>query len=99
MKHIKQINLFLHVRMDWRNKPEYNAYQTDMSGDKYFGSLVTKKTVYVEFDIPDGFNVNDELVKTLRKQQKTIQADAQMKLTQIEERIQSLLCIEHKAEA
>ena len=99
MKHIKQINLFLHVRMDWRNEPEYNAYQTDMSGDNYFGSLVTKKTVDVEFDIPDGFNVNDELVKTLRKQQKTIQADAQMKLTQIEERIQSLLCIEHKAEA
>jgi len=99
MKHIKQINLFLHVRMDWRNEPEYNAYQTDMSGNKYFGSLVTKKTIDVEFDIPDDFNVNDELVKTLRKQQKTIQADAQMKLTQIEERIQSLLCIEHKAAA
>ena len=99
MKHIKQINLFLHVRMDWRNEPEYNVYQTDMSGDQYFGSLVTKKTVNVEFDIPDDFNVNYELVKTLRKQQKTIQADAQMKLTQIEERIQSLLCIEHKAEA
>ena len=99
MKHIKQINLFLHVRMDWRNEPEYNAYQTDMSDDEYFGPLVTKETVNVEFDIPDDFNVNDELVKTLRKQQKTIQADAQMKLTQIEERIQSLLCIEHKAAA
>jgi len=35
----------------------------------------------------------------MRAEQKRIQADAQMYVTRLEERIQSLLCIEHKAAA
>ena len=38
-------------------------------------------------------------IDVLRKEQKRIQAEAQNNITRIEEKIQSLLCIEHKAAA
>ena len=38
-------------------------------------------------------------IDALRKEQKRIQAEAQNKITQIEEHIQSLLCLEHKVGA
>ena len=99
MKHNVQIELFLHVRHDWEGKVQYRAYQTDMSSTTGFGIVVANKIFDIEFEIKDDFNMNVEMVNALRKEQKTIQADAQMKLNQIEDRIQRLLCIEHKAAA
>ena len=99
MKHTTQIELFLHARHDLEGKVQYRAYQTDMSSTAGFGIVVTNKIVDVEFEIKDDFNLNVEMVNALRKEQKTIQAEAQMKMTQIEDRIQRLLCIEHKATA
>ena len=97
MKHAKQIETFSACK-DGFGITNLNIASINLTClvTSLSESLVTKKIFDVEFDIPDGFNVNVELVKTLRKQQKAIQADAQMKFTQLEERIQSLLCIEHK---
>lgn len=99
MKRTSQIELFLHARKDWEGKDYYSAFQSDMSGTTGFGFVVAKTTVDVDFEIPDDFNLNVEMVNALRKQQKSIQAEAQMKLTQIEDQIQRLLCIEHKEES
>lgn len=96
MKLTLQIELLLHARENWKGNIEYCAYQTDMSGTTGFGFVAAKTTIDVDFEIPDDFNLNVETVNALRKQQKSIQAEAQMKLTQIEDSIQRLLCIEHK---
>ena len=99
MKHEMQIELFLHSRLRYDGEPEFRVHLCDMSGSTGFGVLVTQKAIDVEFDVPMNFNPSVEMVNLLRKEQKAIQAEAQMQVTRLEERIQSLLCIEHKAAA
>lgn len=62
-------------------------------------TYVAIKPVEVEFDIPDNFDPREGIIFGLREQKKKVIADAQLKATQIEERIQRLLAIEYKPEA
>ena len=96
MKHTAEITVYIHAQRDYvTSGVRFSAVGCDMS--QYGYTLLETKQVSVEFEIADDFNLDAEEIKAMRAEQKRIQADAQMKLTQIEERIQSLLCIEHKA--
>jgi hypothetical protein len=53
----------------------------------------------MEFDIPDDFDPRPAMISGLREQKQKVIADAQLEAMKIEERIQKLLCIEHKADA
>ena len=75
---------------------EYQFHMHDMSdmGPEY----VLIQPHEFEVEIPDDFDPRPGMIDGLRKQQQQTLADAQLKVTRIEERIQQLLCIEHKPE-
>lgn len=52
--------------------------------------------VSVDYELPDDFNFTQCEIQLLRKEQKRILAESQKKVTEIEEQIQKMLCIEHK---
>ena len=98
MKHTIKQNMFVHSEKDYAT----GGYKLDLHyGDmsKYGYVCIGEVEVSVDFDLPDNFSFTQAEIDVLRKEQKRIQAEAQNKITRIEEKIQSLLCIEHKAAA
>ncbi len=99
MKHTAEITVYIHAQRDYvYGGIKFSAIGCDMS--EYSGyTMIEKKNVTVEFDIADDFSLDAEEIKAMRAEQKRIKAEAQLQVTRLEERIQSLLCIEHKAAA
>ena len=95
MKHELSYELLIHASKDWQNNVVFSAKSCDMSDYGYTYIGITK-TVTIEFEAPDDFNLTEFEIEALRKQQKKIQADAQRQVVEIEERIQSMLAIEYK---
>ena len=87
------INAFIvYHHSAWMDKPEYIISWSDMAclGAEY--ALVRQQDIEVE--IPDDFDPNPVMIKNLRAKQTEIRAEAEAKVTNIEEQIQRLLCIE-----
>ena len=95
MKQEFPATVFINASRSYDGTVCFHAHFCDMSEYGYF--LVEKKQITVEADIPDDFNIDAIEIDALKKEKTRIQAEAQNKLTKIEERIQSLLCLEHKA--
>ena len=85
---------FIHAQRSYGGKYEFTVFQSDVSGYGYF--LVCKKEIEVTADIDDNFSIDAAEIASLKEQKKKIQAEANKKIVEIEERIQSLLCIEYK---
>ena len=98
MKHKIKQTAFVHAEKDCvKGGHNLVLYYSDMSQYGYI--FIGEVEVSVDFDLPDNFSFTQAEIDVLRKEQKRIQAEAQNKVTRIEEKIQSLLCIEHKAAA
>ena len=99
MKHTIKKTMFVHAQKSYFGEEEFmlNLMSCDMSQFGYI--FIGEVEVSVNYDLPDNFNYTQAEIDVLRKEQKRIQAEAQNKITRIEEKIQSLLCIEHKAAA
>ena len=98
MKHKIKQTAFVHAEKDYvKGGHNLVLYFSDMSQYGYI--FIGEVEVSVDFDLPDNFSFTQAEIDVLRKEQKRIQAEAQNKITRIEEKIQSLLCIEHKAAA
>jgi hypothetical protein len=97
MKHVITTELYIHAEKDYQGKVSFKAFGTDMS--QYGMICVCNFPQNIEFDMPEGFNYTAEEIKALQAQKKSVQAEANQKIVMIEERIQSLLCIEHKEAA
>lgn len=99
MKHTIKKTMFVHAEKAYFCEEEFelNLMACDMS--KYGYILIGEVEVSVDYDLPDNFNITQLEIDSFRKEQKRIQAEAQNNITRIEEQIQSLLCIEHKAAA
>ena len=99
MKHTIKSTMFVHARKSYFGEEEFklNLMACDMSNYGYV--CIGEVEVSVDYDLPDNFNYTQAEIDVLRKEQKRIQAEAQNNITRIEEKIQSLLCIEHKAAA
>ena len=99
MKHTIKKTMFVHAEKAYFGEEEFklNLMACDMS--KYGYIFIGEVEVSVNYDLPDNFNYTQAEIDVLRKEQKRIQAEAQNNITRIEEKIQSLLCIEHKATA
>lgn len=95
MKHTATTTQFVHAEKDHEGNVRFKVLAADMSEYGYT-FLGIKKEVTVEFEIPDDFDLTTEEIKNLRAHQKKIQAEAQRQVVEIEERIQSMLAIEHK---
>lgn len=95
MQHATTIDLFIHAEKGMNGETIFKPFMCDMSqyGYTYLG---IKKTVFVEFELDDNFDITAAEIKSLRDQQKKIQAESQRQVVEIEERIQSMLAIEYK---
>lgn len=94
----KQVKVTLHAKADKYsdNGLAFSVFDhQDMSSYGY----VACDTVEVEFDLPPGDVLVNGLVAAYRAEQTRIRAEAQAKITAIEETIQKMLCLEHKPEA
>lgn len=97
MKHSAEIMVYIHAQRAFDGEIKFSAIGCDMS--EYGYTLLQTQNISIGFDVPDDFNLDAEEIKSLRAEQKKIQAEAQRRLTQIEERIQSLQSLEYKAAA
>ena len=98
MKHTIKQNMLVHSVKDYvKGGHNLVLFYSDMSQYGYI--FIGEVEVSVDYDLPDNFNYTQAEIDSLRKEQKRIQAEAQNKITRIDEKIQSLLCIEHKVAA
>jgi len=90
-----QITTLLHMQAPayGETEPTFRLYPFDMS--RHGCALIGERTV--EVDVPEEFDPKPALINALREEQAEIRAEAQGKVNRIEERIQSLLCLENKA--
>lgn len=75
---------------------DYQIWSNDMSscGPEY----APIQPVECSFEIPDDFDPVPGQIAALRAKKQEILAETQLKVNNLEEQIQSLLCIEHKPE-
>jgi len=88
------------VACQWHfeDKPDYGFHTTKMDGaSDSRHQYVTICPHTLEFDLPDNFDMSPGIIKNLRDEKTKIRAEAEAKITAIEERIQSMLSIENKA--
>ena len=97
MKRTVTQKFHIHAEKKWDGTVNFKLYQTDMS--KYGYVCLGEFEKDIEFDVPDDFRFELEEIKALREQKKKVQAQAQSMIDQIDDKIQRLLCIEHKAES
>ena len=99
MKHTIKKTMFVHAEKAYFGEEEFKLSLMACDMSKYGYIFIGEVEVSVNYDLPDNFNYTQAEIDSLRKEQKRIQAEAQKNITRIEEKIQSLLCIEHKAAA
>lgn len=90
--HTETIKFYLMAKLWTDGEVQYNTFSIDMSEYGYI--LVTTKEVEVLIDIPEGFDPVTGQVDSLKKEKQKIGAEAQLKMNNIDEQIQSLLAIE-----
>jgi hypothetical protein len=71
---------------------EYSTSTTDMSDYGYIP--ITTKDIEVSIDIPEDFDPVNGHIDSLKAEKQKIAAEAQLKMNNLEEQIQSLLAIE-----
>lgn len=92
----KKMTVFVHLsNSQWGAGTEYSLFNLDMTDYGY--TLVA--TSEIEFEEPSRNDVVAGLVRGLRHEQQEIKAEAQSKVNRLQERIDSLLCLEYKEEA
>lgn len=79
----------------YMDKPEYIFCQSEMKcmPEEYVSIQPHSFTV----EIDEKIDVTPKIVAGMREKQKNIRAEAEKEIIEIEERIQSLLCLENKA--
>lgn len=90
----KKVNVFLHRQKQYSNEYTYSAYPYDMG--QYGYVLVGQKEV--TFSLPDENTMILNEINTLKARAEKIKLEAYQENQEIEEKIQSLLSIEFKAE-
>lgn len=90
----KKFNIYITAQVSQHTEGgiRYEAWDMDMSGESG-RILITKTELEVEISTDD---MRPQFVGALREEQQKIRAESERQVTRIEERIQSLLCIESK---
>ena len=95
MKHTITQAMFVHAEKRYGEDGYKLALKIcDMS--QYGYVFLGEVEVSANYELPDDFNFTKCEIDLLRKEQKRILAESQKKVTEIEEQIQKMLCIEHK---
>lgn len=86
------IKQHVHASRSYDGQISYSLFAAPFDQHGYIPLFEQEFTI----EIPDDFDLNDKEVQSLKAEKARIQAEAQMEITRIEERIRNLLCIEHK---
>ena len=79
-------------KYDWQDEAQYVFREYDSDSEDRIKVCDHSFTV----DVPEKFDPKPALIKVLRGQQDALRAKSEQMITRIEEKIQSLLCIEAK---
>jgi len=90
------VKLYIHYHTKTFSPDKYIIATCDMSRN-YPDSYVLLETREITLDInqPEPFDIIALQVDQLRDQKETILAEAQRQISQVEDKIQQLLCIDH----
>ena len=99
MKHTMKQTMYVHASKKYDGTDEFDIDMKICDMTEYGYILIGTVEVSADFDIPDDFNFTQAEIDSLKTQKSKIQAEAQIKITQIEEQIQRLQCIEYKFSA
>lgn len=95
MKQIVKHEVFIHAEKGYgSDEVTFKVFGCDMS--EYGYVMLYSQEIDIEVEVSNDFNFTNAQIDVLRQQQNKIQAECQMRLTRIEEQIQSLQCIEYK---
>ena len=90
MKHT--LKMIAHFSRNFEGEIRHELYSSDMS--KYGSTPICE--VEVSFETPDDFNPVAAEIESLRKTQRELRAEAQVKDNEIEARIAELSCLEYR---
>lgn len=90
MKHTAK--MLAHFSRNYEGEMKYEIFFTDMSKHGYTPIC----EVEVPFETPDDFNPVSAEIESLRKKQREMRAEAQVKDNEIEARIAELSCLEYR---
>lgn len=96
MKHHFTTNIFIQSSTDYQGNRVVVANICDMSDYGY--TPIDTIQVSSEYELPDDFNFTQAEIESLQNQKQKIQAAANVALHRIDEKIQTLRCLEHKTE-
>lgn len=96
MKHTMKQTMYVHASKKYNGTNEFDIDMKVCDMTEYGYILIGTVEVSADFDLPDDFNFTQAEIDSLKTQKSKIQAEAQMKITQIDEQIQRLQCIEYK---
>ena len=82
-----------HTKYKWEDKPHYSFYGFDPSDHLGDDSVVVMQHE-VEIEIPDDFDPRPGQIAALKAQKERAQAEFAKRVTEIDEKINSLLAIE-----
>jgi hypothetical protein len=84
----------LWVNDSWMKEPHFELWPSDVSRCSPNKAFIKEQDFEVE--IPDDFDPVPGQIDALREKQTELRAEMQVKLNNLEEQIQRLLCIEYK---
>lgn len=84
---------WIHTQNGYASQRQFTFFGCDMS--EYGFTKVAPYTITADVEMDEAMLTQAE-IETLRAEQQKIRAEAHAKVTQLDERIQSLLAIEHK---
>jgi hypothetical protein len=92
-----KLDVYIHAQYDeYEKKYDFRVWSHDMTGSEYIGPLVGKTEI--EFEPPPHEVMVNGTIATYRLQQQKIRAEAEKNCQQLQQRINDMLCLEHKPE-
>jgi hypothetical protein len=89
--------MVFYYKSEYVQTPRY--FMSDIPHHQHSPDFVMVREIEVEADIPDDFDPRPQQIAALRGQKEKLQAEAQLKINNIDEQIQKLLCLEYKPNA
>lgn len=84
---------YIHLSRDWDNEPKLEVFGLDMS-DCSHGDYVLLETREIEVELPD--NATELEIEHLERKARRIRDAASAEIRNVEERIESLRCLEYR---
>ncbi|MEX5968209.1 hypothetical protein [Providencia hangzhouensis] len=90
------VTLYIHAQKQFDGSYRYNTHSFKAESDSYLGFAIAEHTTEIPFTEPTNAELVLLEIDALKAEQNKILADAQVKSSLLEDRIQMILCLEGK---